>query len=236
MPPTSAKFVAYQDSCRDLFGSNPSLHVALENSDPIFHEAAVFVPSPTHDALFVTSNQFVPCSAAEMTILIHKLTRNGRDDTTWSLENIPDCDELMGNGGVNYPTTQSVLFCAQGTTKHPGGLITMHTEKPYTVKTLLTNFHGRLFNSTNDVVVAKDGTIWFTDPSYGHEQGFRPKPQLPCQVYRYDPIREDIRVVANGFGKPNGLCFSPNEKTMYITDTEWIRGDGDTNDMRASHM
>ena len=52
---------------------------------------------------------------------------------------------------------------------------------------------------------------------YGFEQGFRNQPQLPCQVYRLDVISGDIRVVADGFGRPNGLCFSPDEKTLYVT-------------------
>ncbi|MTV80982.1 SMP-30/gluconolactonase/LRE family protein, partial [Streptococcus pneumoniae] len=79
-------------------------------------------------------------------------------------------------------------------------------------------------NSVNDLVTHRDGSIWFTDPTYGYEQDFRHKPQLPCQVYRFDPETGDIRVVADGFGRPNGLCFSPDEQTMYITDTDQIHG------------
>ena len=81
-----------------------------------------------------------------------------------------------------------------------------------------------------------DGSIWFTDPIYGHEQGFRPKPELPNQVYRYDPINDNIRAVADGFGRPNGLCFAPDEQTLYVTDTDYIHGDGTTDATRASSM
>jgi gluconolactonase len=49
-------------------------------------------------------------------------------------------------------------------------------------KALVTNFHGRDFNSPNDVVVAKDGAVWFTDPCYAFEQDFRARPKLPNQV------------------------------------------------------
>ena len=58
-------------------------------------------------------------------------------------------------------------------------------------------------------MVAGDGAIWFTDPSYGHLQGFRPPPEVGDFVYRYDPATGELTVVADGFDKPNGLAFSP---------------------------
>lgn len=229
--PSEAKFVTYQTSCHELFGSNPCLRLIFEREQPFFHEAAVFIPGRSEDSLFVTSNRF-----STPAISIFKLTRQGQDNDTWQLHEIPDCAALMGNGGVNYPATNSVLFCAQGAYGQPSSLTTMSVDPPFETKHVLTSYHGRLFNSINDVVVARDGAIWFTDPTYGYEQEFRPAPQLPCQVYRWDPKSNDIRVVADGIEKPNGLCFSPDEKTMYITDTAWMRGTGETNDMRASHM
>ncbi|KAI7092068.1 calcium-dependent phosphotriesterase [Hortaea werneckii] len=114
----------------------------------------------------------------------------------------------------------------------PGGIVKMSPAPPYKASTLVDGFLGRQFNSVNDLVVHQDGSIWFTDPMYGWEQGFRPKPRLPCQVYRFDPESGDIRVVADGFGRPNGLCFSPDEKIMYITDTDIIHGDGNFDETR----
>lgn len=99
-------------------------------------------------------------------------------------------------------------------------------------KPIVTNFHGRDFNSVNDVVVSKDGCIWFTDPNYGYEQGFRQKPRLPNQVYRYNPKTGDLRVVADGFGRPNGIAFNPDETVVYITDTDFIHGDGHKDSQR----
>lgn len=104
------------------------------------------------------------------------------------------------------------------------------------VRALVTNFHGRDFNSVNDVVVAKDGAIWFTDPSYGHEQDFRPKPKLPNQIYRFEPETGCIRAMADGHGKPNGICFSPDEKMVYVTDTHYIQGDGGRDLTRAASI
>ena len=74
------------------------------------------------------------------------------------------------------------------------------------------------FNSPNDVVVKRDGTIWFTDPSYGWLQGFRPRPLLRDAVWRYDPRTGGAIAIADSFDKPNGLCFSPDERTLYVAD------------------
>jgi gluconolactonase len=74
------------------------------------------------------------------------------------------------------------------------------------------------FNSPNDVVVRSDGTIWFTDPSYGWLQGFRPPPRRRDAVHRFDPRTGTLTTVAESFDKPNGICFSPGERTLYVAD------------------
>lgn len=134
----------------------------------------------------------------------------------------------MANGGVNYK--DGVLFCEQGSLTAPGGLTYMDTHvdtatQKCTATTLLSNYHGRWFNSVNDVVVHRNGSIWFTDPPYGYEQGIRPVPQLPPQTYRFDPCSGNVRAVEDSLQKPNGLCFSPDQDIMYITDTAGVRGD-----------
>src|SRR5215207_8324312 len=84
-------------------------------------------------------------------------------------------------------------------------------------ETLADAFRGRPLSSPNDVVVTRDGAIWFTDPRYGHLQGFRPPPQLADAIYRLaDGVLE---VVSSAFDKPNGLAFSPDERTLYVTDS-----------------
>lgn len=140
----------------------------------------------------------------------------------------------MGNGGINYGN--GILFCAQGSATTPSSLVYMDSSSPFDTHTLLDSFQGRQFTSLNDVVVHTDGSIWFTDPIYGFEQGFRPQPQVRSQVYRFDPASGDIRAVADDFGRPNGICFSPDEQTLYVTDTDWIHGDGTTDETRARTM
>lgn len=139
----------------------------------------------------------------------------------------------MANGGVNYK--DGMLICGQGSMNEPSGLYFMSSQFPYTTTLIKSDFYGRPFNSVNDVVVHSDGSIWFTDPIYGYEQGYRPAPRLPSQVYRLSP-NGNIRAMADGFGRPNGICFSPDEKTVYVTDTDWMHGDGTTDDSRVSSM
>jgi gluconolactonase len=61
--------------------------------------------------------------------------------------------------------------------------------------------------------------FWFTDPSYGHLQGFPREPQIGDHGYRFDPRTADLSVVADSFDKPNGLAFSPDESVLYVGDS-----------------
>ena len=88
----------------------------------------------------------------------------------------------------------------------------------------------------NDVVVKRDGTVWFTDPSYGHLQGFRPAPALGDEVYRFDPASRSVALVADGFDKPNGLAFSPDERTLYVGDSGANHEPGDYDPDRPRHV
>ncbi|WP_428194556.1 SMP-30/gluconolactonase/LRE family protein [Deinococcus saxicola] len=90
-------------------------------------------------------------------------------------------------------------------------------------KVLVGEYQGRRLNSPNDVVVARDGSIWFTDPPYGliqpHE-GYGGTQEQPGQeVYRFDPETGNMRVVVRGMVCPNGLAFSPDESVLYVGDT-----------------
>lgn len=232
MGPTQAVFLAYDDSVREIFGSSPVLQLLREDeSCPFAHEAAVFIPN--NNTLFVTSNQFEDVQTRARGIRISKITFSN-DGSLTKCEEINPAGVFMANGGVNYEG--GVLFCSQGTPSEPSGLVFVQGEHPHHSRTIVKSFYGREFNSVNDVVIHTDGSIWFTDPIYGFEQGIRPRPRLPSQVYRLDPQSGAIRAMADGFGRPNGICFSPNEEIVYITDTDFIHGDGSTDESRASTM
>lgn len=96
------------------------------------------------------------------------------------------------------------------------------TELDGTLTTLVDRYQGKRLNAPNDVVVKSDGTIWFTDPHYGIEtdyEGVKQEPELPPSVYRFDPRDATLTLVADDFDGPNGLCFSPDERRLYVSES-----------------
>jgi len=125
----------------------------------------------------------------------------------------------MTNGGTG-PYYSNLLFVNSGRGALPPTVTLVNPLPPYNATVLLDNFFGRQYNSINDVKIhPKRGTIFFTDPDYGHLLGYRPAPILPNQVYRFDPSTGGVRVVASDFQKPNGIAFSPDGATAYVSDT-----------------
>lgn len=96
------------------------------------------------------------------------------------------------------------------------------TEYDGSLTVLIDRFEGKPLNAPNDVVAHSDGSIWFTDPGYGimlDYEGHLAECELPTCVYRLDSSTGNATVVADELVRPNGLCFSPDEKILYITDT-----------------
>ena len=94
------------------------------------------------------------------------------------------------------------------------------TEKDGTVTVLADSFEGKKLNSPNDVIVRNDGMIFFTDPPYGLEGGIKNSELGYSGVYALDPATRKVTLISKNFNKPNGLCLSPDEKTLYVADTE----------------
>ncbi len=93
------------------------------------------------------------------------------------------------------------------------------TEHGGAVTVLMDRFDGKRLNSPNDIVVKSDGSIWFTDPPFGllgDYEGERAVQELPESVYRFDPATGRATVVEDAVPGPNGLAFSPDEKTLYL--------------------
>jgi gluconolactonase len=97
------------------------------------------------------------------------------------------------------------------------------TEPDGSVTVIADRWDGKRFNSPNDIVERADGSLWFTDPSYGIDsdyEGFRADSEIgDCYVFRADPATGAVRMVADGFDRPNGLAFSADERTLYIVDS-----------------
>jgi gluconolactonase len=111
------------------------------------------------------------------------------------------------------------------------------TEHDGSITVLADRYKGKRLNSPNDVVVKSDGTIWFTDPSYGimsDYEGKKAKSDIgACHVYRLDPASGALAVVADDFDKPNGIAFSPDEKKLYVADTGGSHDPGGAHHVRV---
>ena len=103
---------------------------------------------------------------------------------------------------------------------HAGRCIT-RTELDGRVTVLADRFGGKRLNGPNDLVVASDGAVWFSDPHYGGNtdyEGGKHEMELPATLYRLDP-NGALEIAADDFAGPNGLCFSPDERTLYVAET-----------------
>jgi gluconolactonase len=136
-------------------------------------------------------------------------------------------DEVTGETTLfRYPSNE-----ANGNTRDPQGrLVTCEqrtrrvtrTEYDGSISVLADHYRGKRLNSPNGVVVKSDGTVWFTDPTYGIQgdhEGWRATAELPGSVYRYDPRSRTLTAAATDYKQPNGICFSPDERQLYVSET-----------------
>ena len=111
------------------------------------------------------------------------------------------------------------------------------TEHDGSITVIADRFEGKRFNSPNDVVVASDGAIWFTDPTYGIDsdyEGRRAASEIGrSRLYRVDPSDASVRVASDDFVQPNGLAFSPDERRLYVSDTGRTHVDGGPANIRV---
>jgi len=142
--------------------------------------------------------------------------------------------EPSGNSnGLTYDRAGRLILCEHETRR----LARLDRQGVYTV--LSDRFQGKRLNSPNDAVVKSDGTIYFTDPPYGIQPDAQ---ELPFQgVFRFDPARQAVTLLAEDFDRPNGLAFSPDEGVLYVADSSsrrhirafTVRPDGTLRDGRV---
>lgn len=115
--------------------------------------------------------------------------------------------------GMTRDRQGRLVVCEHGTRR------VTRTEYDGRVTVLADQFAGKPLNSPNDVVVTRDGSVWFTDPPFGLVSDYMGQigtPELPACVYRIDAQNGQIECVADDIEGPNGLAFSPDERTLYV--------------------
>lgn len=137
-------------------------------------------------------------------------------------------DETTGGVGVfrfpaGYANGNTVDRQGRQITCEHGNRRVTRTEHNGAITVIADGYQGKRLNSPNDVVVQSDGTIWFTDPTYGIDsdyEGFRAQSEVgACYLYRVHPGSGAIAVASDIFVRPNGLAFSPDERRLYVSDT-----------------
>ncbi|SHJ15078.1 SMP-30/gluconolactonase/LRE family protein [Wenxinia saemankumensis] len=136
----------------------------------------------------------------------------------WSPEtglSVYRADSHFSNGNTRDRQGRLVT-CEHGTRR------VTRTEHDGSITVIADSFDGKRLNSPNDVVVARDGGIWFTDPHYGigsNYEGHAAEAELPLQVYRADPDGFGLTLMIDDMTGPNGLAFSPDESLLYVANT-----------------
>ena len=125
------------------------------------------------------------------------------------------------------------------TCEHSGRRVS-RTEHDGSVTTIATKWRGKRLNSPNDAVVKSDGSIWFTDPSYGIDtdyEGDKAESEIgACYVYRVDPDSGEVEAVITDMVRPNGLAFSLDESQLYVVDTGRTHGSQNPAHMRVFNV
>ncbi|KIK57456.1 hypothetical protein GYMLUDRAFT_46348 [Collybiopsis luxurians FD-317 M1] len=223
-------FQVFDERFLTILGESASIREIASNETFAFaHEAPVYNP-PT-DEVFFSSNDGGPLGMSDLehNNVISKINMS-KVEAALSVHatgpvNVPITqlnlsDSVQMTNGATGPYKSSLLLATSGRGSLPPSLVLVNTLPPYNATVLLDNYYGRQFVSLNDIKVhPTNGKFFFTDVDYGFLNHFRPAPLMPFQVYRFDPDTSAVRVVADGFNKPNGIAFTPDGNTVYIADT-----------------
>lgn len=217
--PSTIELLAYDPSFPSVIGQQATARQLYSLDWQAFHEAGVY--NKDTNKLYVTSN-WAGDLKNPINVTVIDLANN------YSISSTRYSELAEPNGGSSYfpPGTEGngsfpsrVLYCDEGDFSNYSALVSVDPITGESEK-ILTSFLGRNFSSINDVRQHPEtGDLWFTDADYGYFQYFRPVPTIPKQVYRFSPITGEIAVVADGFVQPNGLEFSPDLQTLYVSDT-----------------
>ncbi|KAI0794942.1 calcium-dependent phosphotriesterase [Abortiporus biennis] len=228
-------FQAFDPAFLSVLGKNPSIRSIVSNPSFAFaHEAPIWLPST--DEVFFASNDGGPLGMSDINNnnqyakiglkeVASSIQAAGGDSVNISVTKLDLPDTVQMTNGGTGPFRGALLLVNSGRGPIPPSIALVDPSNPQNTTIILDNFFGRQFNSLNDVKIHRQsGKIFFTDTFYGFLNEFRPSPLLPGQVYRFDPDTGDVRVVADGFNKPNGIALSQDGKSAFVTDTGTIGG------------
>lgn len=225
-------FVAHDPRFRGVLGTDPRL-VRVVQADA--HEGPVYIAA--EDALYFTSVPRWTTAGGHRAplVAIRRLACDGdRLDVDPERVTTVVADANAANGMTLAPDGR-LLVCEQGSWSAPARISRL-TPAPAGGETIADGWNGRPLNSPNDAVVGPDGAVWFTDPSYGYLQGFRPEPRTGDHVYRVGPDAGDVELAADGLDKPNGLAFSPDGDVLYVGDSGANQEPGSYHPGRPHHV
>src|SRR5436305_4647375 len=148
----------------------------------------------------------------------NRMMRLSEDDNHLSVFRSPS----FNSNGNTIDREGRLISC-----EHSGRRVT-RTEFDGTITVIADRYNGKKLNSPNDAAVASNGSIWFTDPTYGiqgyYEGVHAEQEQEKKNVYRVDPQTGEVKVVVDDFVMPNGILLSPDEKKLYVIDTGLSEG------------
>ena len=222
----TVNFISYNDTFKnDILGPDMTITQLDHESWQAFHEAGVYFKE-TNTSYIGSNFASLPYDANRVNVTMFNFTDGTVSSTRYpniaapngaTLFTAPDCSSPATNG--LEPNKQYVLWCDEGDFDLPSGLVALDPVSGDQIP-ILTSFLGRNFSSANDIRQhPTTGELWFTDAQYGYFQYFRNAPVIPSQVYRFDPATGVVAAVADGFVEANGIEFSPDLKTVYVTDT-----------------
>ncbi|KAF2839933.1 lactonohydrolase [Patellaria atrata CBS 101060] len=213
----NATFLVFDHArAADILGPDPILEHLFDLPPGFVHEAPVYVPSINSVIFSALAQDVVPQ-------LIINL-----DGPRPTIANYTPEPPVYGVNGGRYHDGKIYWAVSAGVPfPHPeDGSTVLQTPgivelDPTTnaTRTLLNNYYGAQFNSPDDVVVASNGDIFFTDPWYGWSGNLTAAPVLPAATWRFRPATGQAQIVESSLVQPNGIALSPDEKTIYITDT-----------------
>uniref|UniRef100_H3GGD0 SMP-30/Gluconolactonase/LRE-like region domain-containing protein n=1 Tax=Phytophthora ramorum TaxID=164328 RepID=H3GGD0_PHYRM len=208
--------LSYDASFADIIGTNATTRQLADLDWEAFHEGGIY--NKEDNSLYISSNY----QSLEDNI---NITVVSLDDFSISSTQFPDL--ALANGGSSYyppgadqsATPPMQIWCDQGDLEAYSKLLAVNVNTNES-EPLIIGYNGRNFSALNDVRQHPvTGDLWFTDPMYGHIQNFRTEPQTPRHVYRFEPSTGVIQVVADDYRQLNGIEFSPDYKTLYVSDT-----------------